>query len=293
MDLRQFIFPTDRSGTLTNFSTNFNADQKTKTYVKNLLEEYREVLSELQERLYAYDKYGLLIIFQAMDAAGKDGTIKHVMSGVNPQGCMVKSFKKPSEEELDHTYLWRCIKAMPERGQIGIFNRSYYEEVLITRVHPEIIRGQKLPELDGKEMIGEDFWMRRYEEINNLEKYYKNNGVEVLKFFLHISKEEQKKRFLKRIDDPRRNWKISLNDFSERQFWDDYQYAYEQMLRYTSTDIAPWYVIPADKKWFMRTLVSHFIIEKLKSMDLKFPEVNEKQHAEILQAKQWLEQENN
>jgi PPK2 family polyphosphate:nucleotide phosphotransferase len=234
-------------------------------------------VSELQEILYAQDKYALLIIFQAMDAAGKDGAIEHVMSGVNPQGCHVTSFKAPSAEELDHDYLWRAHKAMPARGMIGIFNRSYYEEVLVVRVHPEILAGQKLP----KQTIDKDIWERRYKEINNFEKYLVRNGIVVVKFFLNISREEQKKRFLARIDEPDKNWKFSLADYKERSFWNDYQQAFEQMMENTSTPWAPWFVIPADNKWFARLAISQIITATLEGLDLSIPKVDDERLKEL------------
>jgi len=292
IDFQEFKFPEDASAGLKDFSSKCGKGKEERKQVKNALKEHKAQLSLQQEKLYAYDKYAVLIIFQAMDAAGKDGTIKHVMSGVNPQGCKVKSFKKPSEEELDHTYLWRCIKEMPERGQIGIFNRSYYEEVLVARVHPEIILKQKLPGIGSEEDVTEQFWLRRYREINNLEEYFVNNGVQVLKFFLNVSKEEQKIRFIKRIKNPSKNWKISLSDFSERQYWDQYQDAYEQMLKNTSTGYAPWYVIPADNKDIMRALVSVIITENLKSLKLHFPSIDEEKKREIEKAEKWIHEEN-
>jgi PPK2 family polyphosphate:nucleotide phosphotransferase len=275
------------------FPTELDVSKELRKYARHVLKRHKKELSDQQERLYAYNKYSLLIIFQAMDAAGKDGTIKHVMSGVNPQGCSVRSFKKPSVEELDHTYLWRCIKAMPERGQIGIFNRSYYEEVLVVKVHPEMLLNQKIPGIEQESDISGDFWMKRYAEINNLEKYFDNNGVKVLKFFLNLSKKEQKNRFMKRIDDPSKNWKISVGDFQERRYWDNYQEAYAQMLTNTSTDHAPWYVIPADNKDIMRALVSLIITRKLRSLDLKFPEVDEERLRDIEKAREWLVKKDN
>lgn len=276
---------------LKDYDPSYTADIKSKEECQERLKEGVKKLAELQDKLYAHDKYSLLIIFQAMDAAGKDGTIKHVMSGVNPQGCQVKSFKAPSSEELDHDYLWRCIKALPERGNIGIFNRSYYEEVLITRVHPEILKFQKLPNLPENPLEDEKFWERRYEEINNFEKRMVNNGTHILKFFLHVSKEEQKRRFLDRINDPTKNWKFTINDIKERAYWKDYQDAYQRILEKTSTKYAPWYVIPADKKWFMRTAVCDIIVDKLKSLDLKYPKVSEAQLADLEKAKIMLENE--
>ena len=244
-------------------------------------------LSGLQERLWAQDVYGLLIVFQAMDAAGKDGAIRHVMSGVNPQGCRVTSFKAPSSEELDHDYLWRTAKALPARGTIGIFNRSYYEEVLVVRVHPEYLARQKLPGgLDGDAL-----WERRYKEINSFEKYLVRNGILVLKFFLNISKGEQKKRFLARIDDPDKNWKFSTADFKERAYWDDYQRAFQDMLSHTSTELAPWFVIPADNKWFARLAISEIVCTFLDRLDLAFPKVSDATRRELLRIRRALEAE--
>jgi PPK2 family polyphosphate:nucleotide phosphotransferase len=246
-----------------------------------------ERLSDLQEKLYAQDVYALLIIFQGIDAAGKDGAICHVMSGVNPQGCQVTSFKAPSAEELDHDYLWRAAKALPSRGMIGIFNRSYYEEVLVVRVHPEFLARQKLP----KETTGEKMWERRFKEINGFEKYLERNGIVVLKFFLNLSKKEQKKRFLSRIDEPEKNWKFSVADCKERAFWNDYQKALEEMLNHTSTDSAPWFVIPADNKWFARLAVSEAVCAVLEQLDLKFPKVSKERRKELLEVKRALEAE--
>ena len=244
-------------------------------------------LEQYQDVLYAQNTYALLIMFQAMDAAGKDGTIKHVMSGVNPQGCQVFSFKAPSAEELDHDYLWRCFKCLPERGRIGIFNRSYYEEVLVTRVHPEVLAKQQLPPAAKDKGI----WKRRFEEINNFENYLVNNGIIVLKFFLNVSKEEQKKRFLERIEIPAKNWKLSPNDAKERDFWDDYMAAYEDTFNHTSTSWAPWHIIPADHKWFMRLAVADIICAKLKELNLKYPSVTEEQKQGLSKVKELLENE--
>ena len=228
-----------------------------------------EVLAELQDMLYAQDKWALLLIFQAMDAAGKDGAIKHVMSGVNPQGCEVYSFKAPTSEDLDHDYLWRCLKRVPERGRIGIFNRSYYEEVLVVKVHPEFLGGQKLP----KELLGKNIWKQRYQDIRNVERYLTRNGVIVRKFYLHVSKKEQKRRFLARLEDPQRNWKFSSNDVKERAYWDEYMEAYQEAIRETATPEAPWYVVPADNKWFTRVVVAAAAIEALDSLDLRYPKL--------------------
>ena len=223
----------------------------------------------------------MLIVLQASDAAGKDGTIKHVMSGVNPQGCQVFSFKKPSDEELDHDFLWRCMKRLPERGRIGIFNRSYYEDVLIAKVHPAILEGQKLP----PECKGDDVWQNRYEDINNFEKYLTRNGIIVLKFFLNLSKEEQKERFLARLDIPEKNWKFSTGDMKERKYWNDYQTAFEDCFSATSTEWAPWHIIPADHKWFSRTAIADIIVNKLESLNLAFPTVSDEQKAKLAEAR--------
>jgi PPK2 family polyphosphate:nucleotide phosphotransferase len=241
-------------------------------------------LAEQQDLLFANDTYSLLIVFQALDAAGKDGTIKHVMSGVNPQGCQVHSFKAPSAEELDHDYLWRTTRNLPRRGQIGIFNRSYYEEVLVTRVHPELLQNQHLPPKLDKKTI----WKQRFEDITNFERYLTNNGTIILKFFLNVSEAEQKKRFLKRIEEKEKNWKFSAADIRERRSWPDYMLAYEQALTHTSTSWAPWFVIPADHKWFTRLAVSQVIVATLKSLDLKYPTVPKSKGEELEKAKQEL-----
>ena len=244
-------------------------------------------LAKYQDILYAQNNYSLLIIFQAMDAAGKDSTIKHVMSGINPQGCQVFSFKAPSEEELDHDYLWRSMRALPERGRIGIFNRSYYEELLIVRVHPEILKKQQLPIFPK----GDQIWKQRFEEINNFEKYLVNNGVIVLKFFLNVSKSVQRKRFLERIDSPEKNWKFSASDLQERRFWDDYMNAYEEVFNHTSTEFAPWYIVPADRKWFTRLIVADIICQKLQELNLQYPKISEEYKRKLSEAKKALEAE--
>ena len=244
-------------------------------------------LAEYQTVLYAQDTYALLIVFQALDAAGKDSTIKHVMSGVNPQGTQVVSFKQPSAEELDHDYLWRYHKAVPERGRIGIFNRSYYEEVLVVRVHPEFLSLQKLP----PETVKKDIWKQRFEQINDFEHYLVRNGVAVLKFFLNVSREEQRRRFLARLDTPEKNWKFSLADVRERAHWDDYQKAFEAVFNHTSTKWAPWHIIPADHKWFTHAAVADIIIAKLKSLKLKYPAVSKERTQELQIAREMLESE--
>ena len=241
-------------------------------------------LAELQDKLYAQDKWAVLLIFQAMDAAGKDGAIKHVLSGINPQGCQVYSFKSPSSEDLDHDYLWRCMKCLPNRGQIGIFNRSYYEEVLVVRVHPEFLAKQKL----APNLVGKNIWEERFEDIRNFEQYLSRNGVVVPKFFLNVSKKEQKRRFLERINDPQKNWKFSSNDAAERDYWDDYMGAYEEMIQETATKDAPWYVVPADSKWFTRVVVASAVIETLASLDLAYPKVDEGKLKELATARKKL-----
>jgi PPK2 family polyphosphate:nucleotide phosphotransferase len=266
------------------FDPSFKPADLDKETAKQLLDENLAKLTEYQAKLYAQNKYAVLVIIQALDAAGKDGTIKHVMSGVNPQGCHVRSFKPPSHEELDHDYLWRCVKALPERGQIGLFNRSYYEEVLVARVHPEVLAKQQLPPRDKSSSI----WKERFEEINNFEKYLVNNGTLVLKFFLYVSKDEQKKRLLERIEMPEKNWKFSLQDIEERQFWNDYMEAYEDCFNQTSTNWAPWYVIPADYKPFTRLAVGTIICQALKSLKLSYPTLSKDQQAILLKAKDRL-----
>jgi PPK2 family polyphosphate:nucleotide phosphotransferase len=253
----------------------------------DLLRKGVERLAELQDRLYAQDRWALLLVFQAMDAAGKDGTIKHVMSGLNPQGCQVYSFKSPSSEELDHDYMWRTSKALPERGRIGVFNRSYYEEVLVVRVHSEFLAAQKLPPA----VIGKDIWKQRYEDINSFERYVTRNGIAIRKFFLNVSRKEQKKRFMARLDLPDKNWKFSSADARERQHWDDYMEAYEDAIRNTASDHAPWFVVPANKKWFCRIVVAAAVIEALEDMNLQYPKVDEKQRKELEVARALLEAE--
>ncbi|MBI5155487.1 polyphosphate kinase 2 family protein [Candidatus Poribacteria bacterium] len=243
-----------------------------------------QALAALQDMLYAHDQWGVLLLFQAMDAAGKDGAIKHVMSGVNPQGCQVASFKTPSAEELDHDFLWRCIRHLPERGRIGIFNRSYYEEVLIVRVHPEFLDRQKLPARES----GKRFWERRFESIRGFERHLHGNGTIVRKFFLHVSRKEQKRRFLERIEQPEKNWKFSPADVAERAHWDRYMRAYEDMIRKTATPASPWYVIPADHKWYTRTVVAAAVVEALASLELSYPEASEQQRAGLAESREQL-----
>jgi len=261
---------------------NFGSEDK--PTAKDALASGSQALAELQDVLYAQDRWALLLIFQAMDAAGKDGTIKHVMSGINPQGCQVYSFKAPSDEELDHDFLWRCMKCVPERGRIGIFNRSYYEDTLIVRVHREFLAGQKLP----PDLVTKNIWKERFEDIRNFERYLARNGVIIRKFFLHVSKKEQKRRFLERLDNPDKNWKFSGNDIKERAFWNDYMKAYEDMIRNTASPEAPWYVVPADNKWFTRIVVSAAVIEALDAIGLRYPKVGKEKLKELAAAKQVL-----
>jgi PPK2 family polyphosphate:nucleotide phosphotransferase len=269
------------------FDPEYKADFLTKEDGEGLLQRGVEVLAEYQERLAAQDTYAVLLCLQALDAAGKDGTIRHVMSGVNPQGVHVTSYKAPSAEELDHDYLWRCARNLPARGDIGIFNRSYYEEVLVVRVHPSILTNQRLPE----SARGEDVWKRRYREINDWERYLVDNGFIVLKVFLNLSKDEQRKRFLERVNEPDKNWKFSAADARERQYWDEYQEAYSQMLSHTSTEWAPWYVVPADRKWFARICVSAILAHTLMSIDPKFPVLDDAGKAALDEARAQLEAE--
>jgi PPK2 family polyphosphate:nucleotide phosphotransferase len=252
---------------------------------KRHLEKGLDKLRDLQERLYAQDQWAVLLIFQAMDAAGKDSVIEHVMSGVNPQGCQVYSFKQPSSEELDHDFLWRTTRALPERGRIGVFNRSYYEEVLVVRVHPQILAKQKLPAT----LVTDRIWKERYEDIGNFERYLSRNGTVIRKFFLNVSKDEQRQRFLARLDQPEKNWKFAAADVQERQHWDEYMKAYEKMIEATSSEEAPWFVIPADHKWFTRLAVADVIVETLEGLDLHFPEVSEAQRQELQRARALLE----
>ena len=255
-----------------------------KPRAKEALQVGVQALAELQDMLYAQDKWAVLLIFQAMDAAGKDGAIKHVMSGVNPQGCQVHAFKAPSAEDLDHDYLWRCLKCAPNRGHIGIFNRSYYEETLVVRVHPEFLEGQKIP----PQLITKRIWEERFQDIRAFERYLHRNGIVVVKFFLHVSKEERKRRFLERADTQEKNWKFSSSDMAERKFWDEYQDAYEDTIRNTATKDSPWYVIPADNKWFTRVVVAAAVIDTLASLDLAYPQVGKAKLDEIAEAKKTL-----
>ena len=260
---------------------------KVKARALALLERSREELGAEQSLLYASGRYAVLVILQGMDAAGKDGTINHVMSGVNPQGCQVTAFKKPSAEELEHDFLWRCVKALPARGRIGIFNRSYYEEVIVVRAHPALLDAQKLP--PGKR--GRSFWKARYEMINAFERHLVRSGTLVLKFFLHVSKKEQKRRFLERLDEPTKKWKFSASDIAERGFWKDYMDAYEAALSATSTPWAPWYVVPADQKWVMHAIVADILVSTIRSLDLRYPEPSPEERRALEHARRELERE--
>jgi PPK2 family polyphosphate:nucleotide phosphotransferase len=261
--------------------------EDTKDKAQSFLKRNLEELAEAQELLWASNSYSILVVLQAMDAAGKDGIVEHVMSGVNPQGCQVYSFKRPSDEELDHNFLWRCMRVLPERGRIGIFNRSYYEEVLVVKVHPAFLDRQKLP--PGTR--GQSFWKERYEDINSFEKHLVRNGTVILKFFLNISKEEQRKRFLARLEDPRKQWKFSTADLEERGYWDKYMEAYEAAFRATSTEYAPWYVIPANHKWIARAAVASILTDTIRSMNPEYPKINEDQRKALAQAKKKLEKD--
>lgn len=283
MKVEKYLAKPGEKINLSKISTDNTQSIKDKSEANKLLEKNIEKMQELQNLLYASDKYSMLLVFQAMDAAGKDSTIKHVMSGLNPQGTQVFSFKKPSEEELDHGYLWRISKALPERGRIGIFNRSHYEEVLVVRVH-DLIKFQKLPD----EAKANNIWQNRFEQINNFEKYLYENGTIIIKFFLHVSKEEQKKRFLERIEDKSKNWKFAEADLKERSYWNDYQKCYQEAITATSKEYAPWYIIPADKKWFMRLLVSEIIVKKLESLNLNYPVLSADQLKSLENCKQQL-----
>lgn len=265
---------------LKDYDTSYNGTLE-KEAGKTELDLTKDKLFKLQETLYAADSHSVLIIFQAMDAAGKDSAIGHVMSGLNPQGCQVYSFKTPTSEEYDHDFLWRHYKALPERGRIGIHNRSHYENVLVCKVHPEYVLNEKIPGYDNIKMIDDKFWKRRYESIRNFEKHISDNGTLLIKFFLYVSKEEQKERFLERIDDPAKNWKFSSGDITEREKWNDYMEAYEQAIIETTTEQSPWYVIPADKKWYARLLISQILEQHLKDMDLKFPVLAEEEMAKL------------
>jgi PPK2 family polyphosphate:nucleotide phosphotransferase len=277
MNTQRFVVPSNgKKFSLARFATDSTAGVRDEEAGVSMLEKCRSDLADMQDKLYAQDKWAVLVVLQAMDAAGKDSTIKFVMSGVNPQGCHVVSFKEPSREELDHDFMWRYMKSLPERGRIGIFNRSYYEEVLVVRVHPQLIDNQRLPDPCKK-----DLWARRYEDINAVERYLVNNGVVPIKIFLNVSKNAQLKRLLKRLDKPSKNWKFAESDISERALWNDYMRAYESMLQNTSTKVAPWYVVPADNKWYTRVAVAEIISQRMVELDLTYPEVSKERQVAL------------
>lgn len=259
--------------------------------LKKALKEHKDIISEQQQMLYANDKHSVLLILQAIDAAGKDSCIRHVLSGVNPQGCHISNFKQPSKNELDHDFLWRTYKELPERGKIGVFNRSYYEELTVCKVHPEFILNQNIPGIEKKKHIDEAFWEERYRAINEMEKHLTKNGTVIIKIFLNMSKDEQKNRFIERLEDPSKQWKFSFGDLEERKLWDSYQSAYQEMIQNTSTKHAPWYVVPADNQWISRAIVGRLLSEKLEELNLHYPEITKEQKAELLKAKSLLENE--
>jgi len=285
---KEFLVKEGSKVKLKNFATAYEGKELKKESASELLDESRKALARIQDTLYAHNRHSVLIIFQAMDAAGKDGAIKHVMSGFNPQGVKVVSFKQPSSVELDHLYLWRHMIALPAHGEIAIHNRSHYENVLVTRVHPEYILSELLPGIETVKDIDDKFWDERFQQIRRFEKTLAESGMVIIKFFLHVSKKEQKKRFLERIEDPSKNWKFSSSDLKERGFWKEYQDAYEDVLEKTSMKEAPWYVIPADDKWFARLAVANVILEKLKELDMHYPKVTEAQKKDLLKAKDAL-----
>lgn len=286
-EFKGLIVQGDKKFSLKDHKTDFTGGYN-KEKAKDALVNSKISLSHLQEKLYASGKHAVLIIFQAMDAAGKDSAIEHVMSGLNPQGCQVYSFKTPTPEEYEHDFLWRHYKALPERGRIGIHNRSHYENVLVCKVHPEYILSENIPGFDDVKKINKSFWQQRYKSIKNFEEHLTDNGTVILKFFLHVSRDEQKKRFLERIDDSTKNWKFSSGDIKERALWDEYMDAYEDAINETSTSASPWHIIPADKKWFARLSISEIIEDKLKSLDLKFPVLDEEEEAKLGEARRIL-----
>ncbi len=288
IDVKKFLVPEGKKITLKDYSTKYEGTELNKKEAEKLLEEGRKQLALIQDKLYAHNQYSVLIILQAMDAAGKDGAVKHIMSGFNPLGVKVHSFKAPTAHELDHDYFWRHMKALPPRGEIGIHNRSHYENVLVTKVHPQFILNENIPGIDIVDKIDDKFWQMRYEQIRNFEKSLAENGMVILKFFLHVSKDEQKKRFLERIDDKSKNWKFSVSDIKERGFWDDYQKAYAEAISATSTKKAPWFVIPADNKWFARLAIASIIYRQFEKLDLSYPTVSDAQREALLKVKEQL-----
>jgi PPK2 family polyphosphate:nucleotide phosphotransferase len=289
-EFKSLIVQPGKKISIKKLETGYNGDYNKELAQEELLRSKKEV-SKLQEKLYASDSFSLLIMIQAMDAAGKDSAIEHVMSGLNPQGCQVYSFKTPTSEEYEHDFLWRHYKALPERGRIGIHNRSHYENVLVCKVHPEYILSERIPGIDAVSKIPKDFWKQRYESIRSFENHLANNGTVILKFFLNVGKDEQKQRFLDRIEDPTKNWKFSSGDLKERALWNDYMKAYEEAINETSTSDAPWHIIPADKKWYARLAISEIIEDKLKSMNLKFPKLGKEEVAKLNDCKTSLLEE--
>jgi PPK2 family polyphosphate:nucleotide phosphotransferase len=285
IQIKDMLAKPDKNIKLKEYDTSYTGKDLNKKDAESLLEVSRKQLAEIQDKLYAHNQHSVLIIFQAMDAAGKDSAIKHIMSGFNPQGVKVYSFKAPSSQELDHDYFWRHSLALPARGEIAIHNRSHYENVLVTRVHPEYILGEKIPGIDTLDKIDKDFWDNRYKQINRFEKNLSENGMLILKFFLNVSKKEQRKRFISRIDDPSKNWKFSTADLKERAFWSEYQHAYEDAISATSKDHAPWFIVPADDKWFARLAIATVISEYFEKLDLSYPSLNNAQTAELQKAK--------
>lgn len=288
IDSNKFIAPAGKRVSLKDFATKYEGKELSKKDAEMLLEEGRKQLAVMQDKLYAHNQYSVLIIFQAMDAAGKDGAVKHVMSGLNPLGVRVYSFKAPTAQELDHDYFWRHMQALPPRGEIAIHNRSHYENVLVTKVHPEYILNENLPGIDSIDKIDKKFWQVRYEQIRRFEKNLTENGMIILKFFLHVSKDEQKKRFMERIENPEKNWKFSASDVKERSFWNEYQKAFEDALSETSTDYAPWFIIPADNKWFARLAIATIIYQQFEKLNLSYPTISTKQKAALEEARKIL-----
>ncbi|MCU0438361.1 MAG: polyphosphate kinase 2 family protein [Raineya sp.] len=293
IETKKFLVPSDTKINLKDYSTKYEGKELNKEQAEKLLEEGRKQLAIIQDKLYAHNQYSILIIFQAMDAAGKDGAVKHIMSGFNPLGVKVSSFKAPTANELDHDYFWRHMQALPPRGEIGIHNRSHYENVLVTKVHPEYILGENIPGINHIKKINKEFWEDRYKQIRRFEKNLAENGMIILKFFLHVSKDEQKKRFLERIDDESKNWKFSVSDLKERGYWDDYQKAYGEAISATSTDYAPWFIIPADNKWFTRLAIASIIYKQFEKLDLSYPTVSLAQKESLQKAKAMLLAEDN
>ena len=285
IDFKRYLAKPGKNIKLKDFDTDYTGTSLSKQDAETFLALGLNRLSEIQDKLYAHNRYGVLIVFQAMDAAGKDSAVKHVMTGFNPQGVKVFSFKTPSNHELDHDYLWRHYKTLPARGEICIFNRSHYENVLVTRVHPEYILNEHLPGIDAMSKIKKSFWEDRFKQINRFERNISENGTIILKFFLHVSKKEQKKRFIERIDDPSKNWKFSLADLKERGHWNEYQQAYEEAIEATSKDHAPWFIVPADDKWFARLVIAGIIYKQFEKLKLHYPEVNESQKEELKKAR--------